>query len=64
MGFTHLHLHTDYSILDGMGKVNEYVKRAKSLGMTSLAITDHGTMGGCINFYNACEKEGIKYNRL
>jgi len=60
MGFTHLHLHTDYSILDGMGKVNEYVKRAKKLGMTAIAITDHGTMGGCINFYNACEKEGIK----
>ncbi|MCQ2506262.1 MAG: DNA polymerase III subunit alpha [Lachnospiraceae bacterium] len=60
MGFTHLHVHTEYSLLDGSSKINEIVKQAKKLGMTSLAITDHGAMYGAVNFYNACKKEGIK----
>ena len=44
MGFVHLHVHTEYSLLDGSNKINEYVKRVKELGMTSAAITDHGVM--------------------
>ena len=55
-----LHTHTDYSLLDGMGKCSEYVKRAKELGMKAIAITDHGTMSGAVEFYDACKKEGIK----
>ncbi|MBO7632699.1 MAG: PHP domain-containing protein, partial [Lachnospiraceae bacterium] len=46
MSFTHLHVHTEYSLLDGSGKIKEMVARAKELGMTSLAITDHGVMYG------------------
>lgn len=60
MSFTHLHLHTDFSLLDGLGKVSDYVKRAKELGMTSLAITDHGTASGLVSFFDACKKEGIR----
>ena len=60
MAFTHLHLHTDYSLLDSMIKIPELVKKIKSLGMTSCAITDHGTAAGIVEFYNACKKEGIK----
>ena len=60
MSFTHLHLHTEYSLLDGSGKVGEMVARAKELGMDSIAITDHGVMYGVIDFYKACLKEGIK----
>ncbi len=60
MSFTHLHLHTEYSLLDGSGKVGEMVARAKELGMEALAITDHGVMYGVIDFYKACMKEGIK----
>ena len=59
MAFTHLHLHTEYSLLDGFCKIQELVKRAKELGMDSLAITDHGVMYGIIDFYKACKKEGI-----
>ena len=59
MGFTHLHVHTEYSLLDGSGKIPEMVKRAKELGMKHLAITDHGVMYGVINFYKACKAEGI-----
>lgn len=55
-----LHTHTDYSLLDGMGKCGEYVKRAKELGMKAIAITDHGTMSGAVEFYQACKNEGIK----
>jgi DNA polymerase-3 subunit alpha len=55
-----LHTHTDYSLLDGMGKCDDYVKRAKELGMPAIAITDHGTMSGAVEFYSACKKEGIK----
>ena len=60
MNFTHLHLHTEYSLLDGSGKIKELVHRAKELGMDSLAITDHGVMYGVIDFYKACLAEGIK----
>src|SRR5882724_4157996 len=60
MAFTHLHVHTHYSLLDGACKVPDLVKRAKALGMESLAITDHGCMFGVIEFFNECKKEGIK----
>ena len=60
MNFTHLHLHTEYSLLDGSGKIKELVLRAKELGMDSLSITDHGVMYGVIDFYKACVTEGIK----
>ncbi len=60
MNFTHLHVHTEYSLLDGSGKIKEMVARAKELGMDSLAITDHGVMYGVIDFYKACLAEGIK----
>ena len=51
MGFTHLHVHTEYSLLDGAARIRELVSRAKELGMDSLAITDHGNMYGAIAFY-------------
>lgn len=58
--FTHLHVHTEFSLLDGSAKIKELVARCKELGMNSLAITDHGVMYGCIDFYKACKAEGIK----
>src|SRR5207244_7647075 len=58
--FVHLHVHTHYSLLDGACKIPDLVKRAKALGMDSLAITDHGCMFGVIEFFNECKKEGIK----
>ena len=58
--FTHLHVHTQYSLLDGAARINELVARAKAQGQTALAITDHGVMYGVIDFYKACKKEGIK----
>lgn len=58
--FIHLHLHTEYSLLDGVGKIDEYIKRAKELGMTSFAVTDHGNMFGAIEFYQKALKKGIK----
>lgn len=58
--FVHLHAHTEYSLLDGSGKISEMVARAKELGMPAYAITDHGTMYGCVDFYKACQREGIK----
>ena len=58
--FTHLHVHTHYSLLDGANKIPDLVKRAKVLGMDSLAITDHGCMFGVVEFFNECKKEGIK----
>ncbi|MCL5433278.1 MAG: DNA polymerase III subunit alpha, partial [Patescibacteria group bacterium] len=58
--FVHLHNHTEYSLLDGLSKIKPLVRRAKELGMKSLAITDHGNMHGAIKFYNACKDEGIK----
>lgn len=60
MGFAHLHVHTEYSLLDGSSKIGELVKRAKELGMDSLAITDHGVMYGVIDFYKAANQAGIK----
>lgn len=60
MEFTHLHVHTGYSLLDGAAKIKELVHRAKELGYDSLAITDHGVMYGVIEFYEACMAEGIK----
>lgn len=59
MAFTHLHVHTEYSLLDGSNKIKEYVKRVKELGMDSAAITDHGVMYGVIDFYKACKAEDI-----
>ncbi|MBR3040334.1 MAG: DNA polymerase III subunit alpha [Lachnospiraceae bacterium] len=59
MAFTHLHVHTEFSLLDGSNKIKEYVKRLKELGMTHGAITDHGVMFGCIDFYKEALKEGI-----
>ena len=60
MNFAHLHVHTEYSLLDGSSKIKEITKRAKELGMNSLAITDHGVMYGCIDFYRAALENGIK----
>ena len=60
MDFTHLHVHTEYSLLDGSAKIKSLVKRAKELGYDSLAITDHGVMYGVIDFYEAARAEGIK----
>ena len=60
MDFVHLHVHTEYSLLDGSSKIKEIVHQAKALGMNSLAITDHGVMYGVIDFYKACLAEGIK----
>ena len=60
MSFTHLHLHTGFSLLDGSSKISELVKRIKELGMDACAITDHGVMYGVIEFYKACKAEGIK----
>ncbi|MGN0243663.1 MAG: DNA polymerase III subunit alpha [Lachnospiraceae bacterium] len=60
MAFTHLHVHTEYSLLDGSSKINEIAVRAAELGMDSLAITDHGVMFGVIDFYRACHNAGIK----
>ncbi len=60
MAFTHLHVHTEYSLLDGSSKIEELVARAKELGMDSLAITDHGVMYGVVAFYKAAKAAGIK----
>ena len=60
MSFAHLHVHTEYSLLDGSNKIKEYVSRVKELGMNSAAITDHGVMYGVIDFYRAAKVAGIK----
>ena len=60
MAFTHLHTHTAYSLLDGEGTIKKLVDRAKELGQTSLAITDHGNMYGVIDFYEYAKEQGIK----
>lgn len=60
MAFTHLHVHTEYSLLDGSSKIKELTARAKELGMDSMAITDHGVMYGVIDFYRAAREVGIK----
>jgi len=58
--FVHLHVHSDYSLLDGLAKTKEIAPKAKSLGMKSIALTDHGGMYGAIKFYNSCRQVGIK----
>ncbi len=60
MAFAHLHVHSEYSLLDGTCRINDLPKRAKELGQTALAITDHGVMYGAIGFYKACKAQGIK----
>ena len=60
MDFTHLHVHTEYSLLDGSSKIKELVQRVKELGMDSIAITDHGVMYGVIDFYKAAKSVGVK----
>ncbi|MCI9527078.1 MAG: DNA polymerase III subunit alpha [Lachnospiraceae bacterium] len=60
MSFTHLHVHTEYSLLDGSNKIKEYVSRVKELGMDAAAITDHGVMYGVIDFYRAAKEAGVK----
>ena len=59
MNFSHLHVHTEYSLLDGSNKIKEYVARVKELGMNSAAITDHGVMYGVIDFYREAKKNPI-----
>lgn len=59
-GFVHLHLHSEYSLLDGATRINQVAKQARESGMGALAITDHGCMFGVVDFYKACHKEGIK----
>ena len=59
MSFVHLHVHTEYSLLDGSNKIKEYVSRVRELGMNSAAITDHGVMYGVIDFYREAKKQGI-----
>ncbi|MBN1147538.1 MAG: PHP domain-containing protein, partial [Anaerolineales bacterium] len=60
MSFTHLHVHSEYSLLDGFSNIEKLVKRAMELEMPAIALTDHGTMFGVIDFYNAAIKVGIK----
>ena len=60
MDFVHLHMHTEYSLLDGANKIKELVARVKELGMNAVAITDHGNMFGAIELYKECKSAGIK----
>ena len=60
MSFVHLHLHTEYSLLDGACRIDRAAERAKELGMNALAVTDHGVMYGAVAFYKACKAAGIK----
>ena len=60
MSFVHLHVHTEYSLLDGCNRVKPMVAKAKELGMPAIAMTDHGVMGGAVQFYRACKEAGIK----
>lgn len=57
--FTHLHLHSEFSLLDGLNKISALAKRIKALGMDSVALTDHGNMFGALEFYIAMKQEGI-----
>ena len=58
--FVHLHVHSEYSLLDGLSSCRELAERAAELGMPALALTDHGTMYGAVQFYKACKAAGIK----
>ena len=58
--FVHLHLHSEYSLLDGACRITDIPKRAKELGQSAVAITDHGVMYGVVDFYKECKNEGIK----
>ncbi|MCA9297022.1 MAG: PHP domain-containing protein, partial [Phycisphaerales bacterium] len=60
MSFVHLHLHTEYSLLDGGNKISRLADRVKELGMTAVAVTDHGNMHGAVEFYSKCRDAGIK----
>ena len=60
MSFVHLHVHSEFSLLDGACRIGDLPLRAKELGQTALAITDHGVMYGAVDFYKACIAEGIK----
>ena len=60
MGFVHLHLHTEYSLLDGAIRIDKLVEKVKASGMNAVTITDHGNMFGVIELYKACKKAGIK----
>ena len=60
MSFVHLHVHTEYSLLDGACRIDRLVRRAKELGQTALAVTDHGVMYGAVAFYKACKAAGVK----
>ena len=60
MSFVHLHVHTEYSLLDGACRIEKLAKRAKELGQTALAVTDHGVMYGAVAFYKACSAAGVK----
>ncbi|MBI4407164.1 MAG: PHP domain-containing protein, partial [Candidatus Kerfeldbacteria bacterium] len=60
MAFTHLHVHSHYSLLDGLPKIDQLVQHAKTLGFKALALTDHGVLYGAIEFYEACRAAGIK----
>ena len=60
MSFVHLHVHTEYSLLDGACRIDGLAKRVKELGQNAVAVTDHGVMYGAIDFYRACLKEGVK----
>ena len=60
MSFVHLHVHTEFSLLDGACRIERLAKRIKQLGQTAVAITDHGVMYGAVAFYKACLAEGIK----
>ncbi len=60
MSFVHLHVHTEYSLLDGACRIRDLPKIVKEMGQTACAITDHGVMYGAIDFYRACQAEGIK----
>ena len=59
--FSHLHVHSDYSLLDGLGKIGDYVKYGKSLGMKAMAFTDHGTMAALVTAYDTCKANGMKF---
>ena len=64
MAFAHLHVHTEYSLLDGACRIRDLPKLVKEMGQTACAITDHGAMYGAIDFYRACKAEGIHRHRL